>query len=203
MANDDNGCLIIGVIFVASVGYWYFKKDETPKVEAYPPVSTISAAADAATEGANEPLPPPPAPKPPAHNYDVNEGDIYYYQAAVSENDRKNGRSTGNIVGYRFLGRQGGSVILQRVDNYGNGFDAASCDVPCKLIRFADGERMAYNTSSIIGAAFEDAINGKLRKYKPKPQPAPEYWPGDPVIEEPVAEEVTDSPTEPTEIQAD
>src|SRR3546814_13011368 len=38
----------------------------------------------------------------------------------------------------------------------------ASCASPCRIIDLSYGGNMAYTSQSIVGAAFEDAIRGKL-----------------------------------------
>lgn len=196
MADNDDGCLWLGVIGIAALGYWYFKEDEAPKIAAYPPPALVTAAANAAVEGAGKPVS-PPLPKAPVHNYIVREGLVYYYQSALSEDERKAGRSTGDVIGYRYLGKQGDLHKLQRVNGYGQEISSASCTSPCKLIRYSDGERIAYNPVSIIGSAFEDAMRGSLKVYSP-PQPKQEYWQQAPTVEQPIDEEPI--ATEPTAI---
>lgn len=104
-----------------------------------------------------------PAPAP-MHNFVEEERGTYYYVAAVSEEDQKKGKATGDVVGYRYLGKndKGQHVLVSVADN-GRVITKAYCSEPCAIIRYGDGQRIAYNPGSIIGAAFQDAINGSLK----------------------------------------
>lgn len=178
MTDNEDGFLLLGIIGVAAFGYGYF----TPKVQAYTPPAIVTAAADAPLAGANE-TPPAPTPKPPPHYYTVREGDVNYYQAALSDDDRKVGPIGG--IGYRYLGKQDSLHTLQRIEGYGRVMSCATC----KPIRYHDGERIAFNPASSIGGAFDDAMRGRLRVYAPPSQ----YQQQSPVVEEPIPAEPIDA----------
>lgn len=108
----------------------------------------------------------------PDHNYDFREGDTYGYIAAVSEEDRKRGRAAGDVVLFIYRGKTEDGHRLEQVDASGRSLGYAECAVPCVAIRttrFGRVDRLAFNPSSVIGAAFEDALNGKLVEPTPTP----------------------------------
>lgn len=96
-------------------------------------------------------------------NYDEEEDGTYFYVAAVSEEEEKEGKAVGSVVAYNYVGKNDKDQhVLLLVDNAGRTIRTSSCSEPCKIIRHNDGERTPYSPMSIIGSAFEDAINGKL-----------------------------------------
>lgn len=104
-----------------------------------------------------------PAPVPP-HNFVEEERGTYYYVTAVSEEDQKKGKVVGDVLGYRYLGKNNkGQHVLASVADNGRVITKAYCSEPCTIIKYADGERIAYNPASILGSAFQDAINGLLK----------------------------------------
>jgi hypothetical protein len=131
----------------------------------------------------------PPAsikPSVPLHNYDAQDGNYYSYFAAISENDRKAGKSANDVVTYAYLGIRDGKHILATLRPNGTILHEARCATPCKVITFSDGQQVAYNTASVIGGAFEDAIAGRLQtssytttktefRAKVEVKPEPEY----------------------------
>lgn len=106
----------------------------------------------------------------PQPNYDSREGDMYLYVSAISEDDEKAGRSAGNVSMYRYLGEREGTYRLAILRDDGDQVALAECVRNCKVIKltWADGaiSRVGYNSSSIIGSAFEDAFNGNLVRSK-------------------------------------
>lgn len=167
---------------IASGLYYCSKRDDQQKVQPITPLRAYSTTDSVA--GAELPLPKPtPTPPLPLANYESSENGVYYYVAVASEIEKKKGITTGNVVGFRYHGKnENGEHVLQQVS--GSGRDTpyfSTCSVPCKLIRNDDGSRTAYRTSSIIGAAFEDAMRGKLKQQKRKRQAAPtkQYWEND------------------------
>lgn len=106
------------------------------------------------------------------HNYDFVEGDFYGYLGAVSEEDQKKGVAAPPVVRFRYTGFWSGAQHLQAVDDNGAVTESDECDVPCVAIKEigygGTVRRVGYSTQSIIGSAFEDAINGRLRR---SPQP--------------------------------
>lgn len=105
------------------------------------------------------------SPPEPTHNYvEVRDG-TYFYVASVSEEERKLGKAAGRVSGYRYFGRNAdGEHELAYVYQSGALGFRARCPDNCRIIRFSSGEPLAYNPASIIGGAFEDAINGFLRR---------------------------------------
>lgn len=120
----------------------------------------------------------PPEPQLPDHNYDERRGWTYYYIAAVSEEDQKRGRAVGTVYGFQYLGRNAdGEHIIASINTNGTVSSRYKCSPACRIIDADDGEKIAYSTRSIIGAAFQDAFRGKLRvaewaKYEVAPAPA-------------------------------
>lgn len=113
---------------------------------------------------AEEPTTIDAAPVLPDHNYDEKRGWTYYYVAAISEEDRKKGRAAGAVVAYQYLGlNDDGRHVLANMNPNGTVNHEASCASPCRIIDLSYGGNMAYTSQSIIGAAFEDAIRGKLK----------------------------------------
>jgi hypothetical protein len=125
-----------------------------PTVDA---ASTLTAA-----DVASEPAPPVALPSP---RYDQEENGTYYYVAAVSEEDRKRGKVAGDVIGFRFLGQNDkGELVLQQIANDGTPASKSYCAKPCRIIRGVSG-RVGFTTDSIIGAAFQDAMDGLLKPY--------------------------------------
>ncbi len=113
------------------------------------------------------PSPPPP---PPA-NFSERDGDVYLYTAEVSENDKKEGKVTGGVVGYKYLGESGGVYQLASVDDSDSQFATSECKNPCRIIvrRFrGTKDRIAFSENSVVGSAFLDAFNGHLQVAKTK-----------------------------------
>lgn len=113
-------------------------------------------------------LGPAPAQQTPvvSHNYNFKEGDLYGYLGGISEEDQKKGIAAPPVVRFRYTGFWGGAHHLQLVDDNGAVIDTEECQVPCVAIKEtgANGvRRIGYSTDSIVGAAFEDAMNGRLR----------------------------------------
>jgi hypothetical protein len=104
----------------------------------------------------------PSLPPLPAHNYDDRNGLIYSYVSAVSEEDRKRGKAVGDVVSFAYLGRRSGKHTLAQVDTYGRILGYSYCSQPCRIITNSDGTQFGYSDLSIIGAAFADAIAGRL-----------------------------------------
>ncbi|HSF12284.1 MAG TPA: hypothetical protein VLA50_04860 [Erythrobacter sp.] len=104
-----------------------------------------------------------PLPIKPPPNFTESENGVYYYIAAVSEEDSKKGKVAGEVHGFKFLGKdKDGKVNIASISDNGDIIYKATCSDPCSIIKYDDGDRVAFNPSSIIGAAFEDALNGHL-----------------------------------------
>jgi len=128
-----------------------------------PPMSEASPVALSITE--TPALAPLPSPAPvPDHNYDEERGWTYYYVAAVSDEDRKRGRVVGSVSAFQYLGQNDdGEHILASLGSNGTVNDRYKCAQSCRIIDTDYGEKLAYSPSSIIGAAFDDAFQGRLR----------------------------------------
>jgi hypothetical protein len=105
---------------------------------------------------------------PPKHHYDFRDGELYGYLGAISEEQSKKGVAAPPVVMFRYTGQWGGEHHLQWVSDSGAVLESAECNVPCVAIkvRYADGtrDRIGYSPNSIIGGAFEDAMNGRLQR---------------------------------------
>lgn len=188
MANGESdewvGCL--GLLAVAGAGWWLWS-DHSKSVTAPAPVTASAfpvstnpvAPATSANTVAPAPVqspPPPLAPPPPSHRYDFVEGDVYGYIAAVSDEARKRGQVAGDVVTFRYLGFRNHEYHLEELNGRKEviGFD--SCLRPCVAVEEEYGgqvQRIANNPDSIIGAAFQDAMSGQLRKGRPIVAPPP------------------------------
>lgn len=104
------------------------------------------------------------APNQADYNYDERSGWSYYYVAALNEDDKKRGLVSGSVSEFQYLGKnKEGEHVLAIIGQNGTVSYEAKCNASCRIIKYSDGSRIAYNTSSIIGAAFQDAIRGKLK----------------------------------------
>ena len=153
---------------ILAASLYYCTREEEPQKT--PPLS-VQSYADAAVAGATtDARPVPVAPPAPVHNYDEKDGATYYYVAAVSEDERKAGKSSGFVSSYRYGGKDdsGGHIVFGAGQLY-------TCSVPCKIIKASDGARFEYNERSVISAVFQDAMRGFLKAApKAKPQPIAE-----------------------------
>lgn len=102
----------------------------------------------------------------PQPRYDDSENGIYFYASSVSDEDKKKGRAVGDVVGFRYLGQDSsGRHKIGMTSDSGEVISRYSCSNPCKIIKnLSSGERIPFDNESIIGAAFEDAINGLLKE---------------------------------------
>lgn len=123
-----------------------------------------------------------PEPAQPSHRYAFREGDLYGYIAAISEEESKRGKAAGDVVMYRYKGFWESADHIEQVDATGRTVGINECNRPCVAIKstyYGRFERMAFNPSSIIGAAFQDAMNGKLEAPRSTPMPrAPDPYAG-------------------------
>ena len=121
-----------------------------------------------------------------SHNYDEVEDRTYYYIAAVSEEDRKRGKAAGSVFGYRYIGRNAdGEHVLALVTGSGAVSQYSRCPNKCVVINTSDGDRIAYTNASIVGAAFEDAIGGQLKRWVPPRAQDPVYYDPPQIAESP------------------
>jgi len=101
----------------------------------------------------------------PTPNFVERRKGIYYYLSAVSENDQKDGKSAGHALGFRYLGKTAdGDFKVAGVTDGGQTIMTATCSDPCKVIHMSTGEAVGFDSDSIIGAVFTDAMNGLLEQ---------------------------------------
>ena len=182
---------VLGWILVVGVGTLALlpsgcKSEEEPLVGVK--ITKDNVAAIDAVGKTEIPLPPPPKPM---HRYDVEEGGVYYY---LSEENK--------TLGYRYQGKNDkGEIVIERTeDNSGPAYTIA-CAIPCKLMKYDGGGRSVYRAETVIGAVFQDAMNGHLKAIRkarptfvepdsptipPSPTPAVTFSPMEeaPVVEE-------------------
>ncbi len=180
---DDNGgvagLVILGLIIAASV---YSCSDKSNDREAAIPAPIVSETSPASviTDAVDLPSYVPPSPPQPSHNYETVEDGVYYYLAAVSEEDRKKGFRASSALGFRYLGKNaGGEDMVLFVD----ADETSYCRRPCKIIRWDSGRRVGYDEGSVIGSVYADVSRGYLKKYSP---PKPKKLPAEkPVVVDP------------------
>lgn len=99
-------------------------------------------------------------------NFAESENWTYHYVTAVSDEDREKGRALGDIVSYQYRGMRNGRHVLASVDDDGAVLGESECSDPCRIITSRHGRRtrrLPYDNGSVIGSAFEDAMNGHLQ----------------------------------------
>ena len=180
---DDNGgiagLVIMGLVIAAGV---YSCSDNSNEREAAIPTPIVSETSPASViiDAVDVPSYASPSPPPPSHNYESVEDGVYYYLAAVSEEDRKKGLRASSALGFRYLGRnEGGEDMVIFVD----AGETSYCRRPCKISRWDSGSRIGYDEGSIIGSVYADVSRGYLKKYappKPKNLPAEKPFVVDP-----------------------
>lgn len=97
--------------------------------------------------------------------FEDREGDTYFYATAPTQEDENKGTVVGSVVGFRYLGARDGKHTIISVDNNGHTVLRYECSEPCKIIKRTfrgETDRIPYDTRSVLGAAFEDALNGSL-----------------------------------------
>ena len=102
----------------------------------------------------------PPAPIP---NWAEEDEGVYFYIASLSPQDIEEGKAAGDVIAYRYLGKNSdGEHVLANIANDGSIAYRAYCADDCSIIRYENGQRIAYSPNSIIGSAFNDAMRGLL-----------------------------------------
>lgn len=143
----------LGAAVVLLVGWAIYSPDGQKGVKPNPEVSPSDSASQAAD-----------VPPPPSHNWAEYKKGVYYYIAAVSENDKKDGRSAGDAVGFRYRGKNSdGDDVVEAMTAIGP--IRSTCSDPCSIIHMQRGETIAFEPASIIGEVFTDAENGQLEIY--------------------------------------
>lgn len=106
------------------------------------------------------------------HNYDFKDGDLYGYIAAISEEEQKVGKAAGDVVTYRYVGFWDAAHHIELVGDNSAILSVSDCSMPCVAIKtYSNGtmRRVAYNPASVVGAAMQDAMSGKLARKRPPP----------------------------------
>lgn len=147
---------LIPVVVAALAGCDSGSNDQT----FYAPSDPDMSAAEPAVPVSEPNNVPPPAR--PAHHYDSKDGVRYSYVAAISEDDRKAGKAAGSVYTFAYLGKRGEKHVMVRAAADGRAMGEVYCSNPCRVISYPDGEQIEYNEGSIIGAAFADALAGRL-----------------------------------------
>jgi hypothetical protein len=192
--SADWGCAIPALLLVAAGAWWWKSGETTPPP---PPVIVPSASLPSAASLPIQAQVEPAAPAAPAHNYAFKEADAYGYIAAVSEEESKRGKVAGDVVMFRYGGFWDDEFHLERLDDNGDVIGLITCSKPCIAIkRYSSGSmtRTAYDPASIVGAAMEDAMNGRLKRTAPKsekPKPVADAVVAD---REPTTEEIMAQP---------
>ena len=155
--NAGIGCLIIiGIIALLGIATVNNTLDENPTSE-----QSVAAPID------DKSTPIVPALEIPTHHWSYKEGGEYGYSGALSDDDRKAGLVSENIIMYRFLGEKDG--VYSVAINSDGVLLVASCTNPCEVAKIAVGgrvvNRFAFNPDSIVGNVLSDAFAGELEVY--------------------------------------
>lgn len=117
--------------------------------------------ADTLTEASQAPT----AVETPQPQYVEEKGGIYYYAGAVSENDKADGKASGEVFAFKYLGKSKDGEHKVAIVNDAGGIDGtATCPDKCKVIHMSNGQKLQYSPDSIIGAVFDDAVAGHLKE---------------------------------------
>jgi hypothetical protein len=113
-------------------------------------------------------------------NYAFRESGGYGYVSEPSEEEKKRGKTAGQVAMFAFRGESKGVYKISALDDQGRTNSHYECRNPCVVIkRVMRGSvsRLAYNPESLVGAAFADAFAGQLevtREPPPAHPPAPQ-----------------------------
>jgi hypothetical protein len=169
-SSTDWGC-VLPLFALAALGFWWWNshtKEATPPPVIATTTTPTVPAGNVATPTVAAPQPPPP----PSHRYSFKEGDAYGYIAAVSEEDRKRGKAAGDVLMFRYAGFWDNEFHLEELNANGDIVGVDTCAKPCVAIKSYEGgqiDRVAYNPDSVIGAAFDDAMSGRLKRKAQRP----------------------------------
>lgn len=163
MAADGNFWSGVFVAAVLAGSVYYCTQEDEPVVDY--PTSEQDYSAEAAADSAvpSEPVT-APAPQP---NYNEKDGANYYYVAALTEEDRKRERVSGQVFSVQYGGKDNNGAHIVSGDGY-----RYTCSDPCKIIKVSDGTLISYDETSVISLVFQDAMRGFL-KVPPKPKAQP------------------------------
>jgi Peptidase family M23 len=109
-----------------------------------------------------------PAPKP---YYIYAEKGVYYYEAALTRQQREAGYIANEAVGYRYFGKNAdGEYAIATVDRFGRISEYFYCKKPCRVVRSSTGERLVLNSRMLLWSVFNDVFRGLLKNTAPDPQ---------------------------------
>jgi hypothetical protein len=96
----------------------------------------------------------------PTANYTEFDDDIYMYESQPTEKEIAEGKILGSISQFKYLGQD--KLGFHKIGSYSDRiFFVSKCKDPCKVI-YREDEKLPFNSETIIGAVFEDVINGKI-----------------------------------------
>ena len=86
---------------------------------------------------------------------------MYYYTGETEP-----GEGAAKVHGFKYVGElyQKGQFMVWAVNGMGMPLYDASCANPCSIIHLSTGEMLAYDPDSVIGAVFQDVMNGQLER---------------------------------------
>lgn len=113
-----------------------------------------------------------PAPRPPVHNYVMRNGGMYGYERAISEAERKAGLQVVPLQMFGYAGERDGMHMVFQTHG-ASGVVAAHCEDPCSFMKVMTFSRSKYlrtelirfERRSLLGAAMDDALRGRLERY--------------------------------------
>jgi hypothetical protein len=168
-SSDEYGGLIFIGLLIAGIWWWNSGPEgEVSKREIASPAMVPATGIGSEPETGIGPMPiaPPASVAAPAHNYDFKDAGMYGYVSAVSDEDKAKGKALGDVTLVAYRGAAAGVHRLTLLDDAGRTIGDYECEQPCRVIRaLTNGvvsRRVAYNPGSIIGAAFQDALGGRL-----------------------------------------
>jgi hypothetical protein len=167
--------VVVGVLLVVVMAAEFGSRSSpspSNQADASNAVNGATNAADQADVAANAAAAAAAAAEP-QHNWISHENGEYGYAVGISDDARKSGQAAEQVTMYRYLGFTNGIYTVTAPGML------ATCGSPCNVITVTNGyatEHIAYNPGSVIGAAFEDAINGQLEPWQ-APQPSPSSSP--------------------------
>jgi hypothetical protein len=164
---SDDGNLWTGIVIAAVLAgsLYYCNQEDEPAIDYQAPEQNYAEEEAAIAE--SQELVTAPVPE---HNYDEKDGANYYYVAALTEEERKRGKSSGYVFTVQYDGMNNDEGHIVFIDGW-----RSTCSDPCKIIKFSDGNLSRYDEISVISMVFQDAMRGFLKaKPKPKAQPIKE-----------------------------
>jgi hypothetical protein len=137
------------------------QQNQSAMMNADQPAPSYNAALNSFQSAAAEP-------QAPQHNYKFRDGELYGYIGGISEEDQKKGIAAPPVIRFRYTGFWAGAQHLQVVDDNGAVTEIDECAVPCVAIKATayngSVSRYGYTPDSVVGAAFQDAMNGLLKR---------------------------------------